>query len=451
MGNNSMVRSRSFLGIFLGIFFIFFYSATSWAFVDFVRRSSFDASTAARGGTCIAIGDDPTSMEVNPALISETKSNALESDLLLIFPNLDYKYTGTGNQIYKSTDKDKLLLAPGLSFAHKVKDSPFSWGISLAAVDAVATDYTIQSKFYGPVNANSNLAHLRFGPAAAYQITPKISIGTRLDIDYAIFDVKMPLGPAYLDDGRVDGFGVSGSVGLFYKPMKNLSFGIYYETPTMMNDLETDSSDGYLKMMTPGGEVDFSQLDVKTKDFDFPQNYGVGVAYSPIPSLRLSADLKYINWDKDWDKLTLKFKGPGAKKMKNAGVPTTLEIPFSIHNELALSVGAEYFFKKIYTASVGYHYHDDAMRRNYLLPYSPAEMTHTLTCGFSVKPAKNVKIALAYMYSYADDSKANAIHGYDAALEPQLGLPAGALQSELSGAKTNYQFQNLELSVTLYW
>jgi len=452
MCKDSLGRVRCLSTVFLGIISIVFYSATCWAFVDYVRPIAFDASAGARGGTTIAIGDDPTSMEVNPALLSETESNALITHLMLIFPDFDYKYTGTGGQRYKCTDKDKLLLAPGMSFAHKVKDSRWSWGLSLAAADAVATDYTVQSKFFGPVSATSNLAHLRFGPALAYQITPKLSIGTRLDIDYSILDLKMPLGLAYLDLGRMDGFGMSASVGLFYKPMKNLSFGVYYETPAVMQDLETGSSDGYLKMMTPGGEVAFGQLDVKAKHLNFPQNYGVGVAYSPIPSLRLSSDLKYINWNKDWDELTLKFSGPGAEGMKNAGVPTTLKVPLSVHNELAFSVGAEYFFNEMYTASVGYHYHDDAVTENYLLPYIPAEMTHTLTCGFSVRPAENVKLALAYMYSFVDDSNAHPIHGYDESLEQQLGMPAGALQSELSGSETIYNnVQTLQISVSLYW
>jgi len=377
-----------------------------------------------RGGTSIAIGDDVTNVEVNPALISETKSNALQTDILFIFPRFDIFYDGTGGQRYKSTDAERWLMAPTMSFAHKIKDSRWAWGLSFAAPDALLTDYTVQSKFFGAVNAKSKLMHLRFGPALSYQITPKLSIGARL----------------------------TGSVGLLYKPMDNLSIGLFYESPGFMQDLETANNDGYLKMMTPGGEVSFSQIGIKMKDFAFPQNCGLGVAYSPIPSVRLSADVKYINWEADWDKVKLEFGGSGGDKMRMAGIPTTLEIPLDVQDQIVFGVGAEYFIDDKYTVSLGYHYHDDAIPTNNYIPITPPEMTHSCTCGFSFKPADNVKIAFAYMYSFMDDPKGKKRHAFDESLENQLGLPAGALQSELCNSEADYhEVHNLQLSVSFYW
>ena len=452
MSKNFASRVSFLSVVLLGVFSIVFYAATSWAFIDYVRRIGFNASADARGGTSIAIGDDVSNVEINPALISETEGSALQTDLLFIFPRFDFSYDGTDGQRYKSTDAERWLMAPTMSFAHKIKDSRWAWGLSFAAPDALLTDYTMQSKFFGPVNAKSKLMHLRFGPALSYQITPKLSIGARLNIDYGSLDLRTPLGIAFLDTGNADGFGVSGSVGLLYKPMDNLSIGIFYESPTFMQDLETANSDGFLKMMTPGGEVAFSQLDVKMKDYAFPQNFGLGVAYSPIPSVRLSADIKYINWEADWDKLTLEFGGSGAEKMRMAGVPTSLDIPLDIQDQIVLGVGAEYFLNDKYTVSLGYHYHDDAIPTNNYAPITPPEMTHSCTCGFSYKPTDYVKIAFAYMYSFIDDPKGDTIHAFDESLEGQLGLPSGVLQSELCNSEVDYhEVHNLQLSVSLYW
>jgi long-subunit fatty acid transport protein len=341
-------------------------------------------------------------------------------------------------------------MAPAMSFAKKVKDSPWSWGLSIAAPDALATDYTVQSKFFGPVNADSELLHLRFGPAAAYQITPEFSIGARFDIDYGTLDLTMPLGRALIDLGQCDGFGISGAVGLFYKPRKNLSFGLYYETPTAIQDLESKNADGYIGVAMPGGNMYFSNLDVTVTDMQFPQNFGLGGAYSPIPSLRLSADLKYLDWNSVWDELTVKLSGPDAAEMQNAGLPTTLKIPHNIDNQWTVGVGAEYFFAERYKVSLGYHYNDDALGKNYLLPYTPAEVKHTLSAGFSFMPVKTTKISLAYMHAFMDDSVADS-HGYDAALENQLGMQPGYLQSELNGAESTYNAQILQISVIFYW
>ena len=437
----------------VSVFFLafVFFPVTSWAALDWIRSNGFSASANGRGGTSIAIGDDPSNMELNPAVISATENYALETNLMLLFPDFNFEYTGTGGQRYKSTDKNRLLLAPGMSFAKKIKDSPWSWGLSLAAPDAIATDYTIQSKFFGPVNASSEILHLRFGPAGAYQITPELSIGARLGIDYGSMDMRMPLGTAIIDLGQCDGFGISGALGLFYTPRKNLSFGIYYESPTMMEDLKTQNADGYIGVATPMGNMYFSDLDVTLEDVQFPQNFGLGMAYSPIPSLRLSADVKYINWKSNWEELSVKYSGAGADAMKAAGMPTTLKIPLNIDNQFTVGVGGEYFLGEMYKFSLGYSYNDNAMEDNFLLPYAPAEVEHTLSLGFAYMPTKSVKIALAYMYAIMDDSKASSHHGYDQSLEQQLGMPPGALQSELNDSETKYNAQALQISASFYW
>lgn len=444
------MRRRHLLTVFLFFLVFVFFPVNSWAVIDWIRANGFDASSNGRGGTTIAIGDDPSSMEVNPALISETENYAFETSLILSFPDFDFKYNGTGGERYKSSDKDGMLMGAGMSFASKVKDSPWSWGLSLSAPDAISTDYTIQSKFFGPMNASAEILHMRFGPACAYQITPEFSIGARLGIDYATMDIRMPLGTALIDLGNCNGFGVSGAVGLFYKPRKDLSFGLYYESPTALQDLESRGADGYIGMATPGGNMYFSNLDVTVEDVRFPQNFGVGGAYSPMPSLRFSADLKYINWKSDWEEVTVKYSGAGSAAMENAGLPTTLKIPLNIDNQWTVGVGVEYFFGEIYKVSLGYHYNDNAVSDAYVFPFGPAEVEHTLSFGFSFKPVKFVKIALAYMYCFMDDSTA-ASHGYDASLEKQLGMPPGSLQSELNGSKTDKNAQAVQISVSFYW
>lgn len=430
---------------------LFLFPGNTWAFLDFTRSIGPDASSMGRGGTTIAIGEDPSSMEINPALISETENYAVQMNIMPIFPSFEFEYDGTGGARYKSKDKDRILLGAGMSFAHKIKDSPWSWGLSFSAPDAIATDYTIQSKFFGPTNASSELLHFRFGPAGAYQITKELSVGMRFGIDYGSLDLAIPLGAAFIDIGQCDGFGVSGALGLFYKPRTNLSFGLYYESPTAMQDLKSRGGDGYIGLATPGGNMYFSNLDVAVEDQQFPQNFGIGVAYSPIPALRISSDLKYIAWWNDWKELTLKFSGHGADDMKNLGMPTTIKVPINVDNQWTFGLGAEYFFADIYKCSLGYHYNDNGMSDNYLLPYVPAEVEHTLTFGFSVRPVKSVKIALAYMYCIMDDSSASSAHGYDQSLEKQFGMPPGSLQSELNGSETKYNAQGVQISASFYW
>ncbi|MDY6972788.1 MAG: outer membrane protein transport protein [Thermodesulfobacteriota bacterium] len=433
------------------VFFSLCFPAWTLAGVDFPRVIGFNAASMSRGGNTIAVGGDPSNMNVNPALVSETEGNALEINLLSVFKELEFTYTGTNNNTYTSNDKDSILLAPGFSYAHKDKGSPWSWGVTFAAPDFVASDYTIQSKNFGPANGSSEIIHLRFGPAVAYQVTPSLSIGVRLGIDYGWLDLRLPLGLAYLDFGQCDGFGFSAGLGLLYKPSKNLSLGLYYESATVMQDLKSKNADGYINLMTPWGKANFFNLDIEMNNVQFPQNFGCGVAFEPLPAWRFCGDIKYLDWSRHWDELEVVFVGPGAAAMDAIGLPGALRVPVHADNQITFGLGAEYFFRETFTLSVGYHYGNNAMGDNYTDPYIPAEVEHTITCGVSVKSARSFKLGMCFAYALMDDSRAGSPHPYDQSLEMQLGLPPGALDSEFSGSKTDYAVQIIQLSFSIYW
>ncbi|MDY6973284.1 MAG: outer membrane protein transport protein, partial [Thermodesulfobacteriota bacterium] len=359
--------------------------------------------------------------------------------------------TGTNNNLYTSTDKDRIDLAPSICYAHNNKHSPWSWGLSLSVPDAVNTDYTIQSKYFGPVNGFSQILHIKFGPVVAYQVTPNLYVGTRLSIDHSSADLRMPVGLAYIDIGECSAFGLSGSVGILYKPTEKLNLGLYYEAPTMMKDLESKNADGYLSLMSPAGRIDFSNLDVTLNDMQFSQNLGIGLAYRPSRAWRLSADVRYFSWHKDWKDLEIVYSGASAAAMTAAGVPTTIKIPTNVSNQVTFGLGVEHFFGEIYTVSAGYHHAHDAMSDNYMLPFIPATMEHTITCGFSVRPSATIKMGISLMYGIWADPSAGPYHGYDQSLEMQLGLPPGSLDSEYNGATTDRTMRNIQLSFSVYW
>lgn len=423
----------------------------AWGFGNFIRIIAYNAGGMGRGGTCIAIGDDPSNLNFNPAIIGETESNALDINLLSIFKELDITYTGTNNTVYTSSDKDRIDLAPCISYAHNNKNSPWSWGFSLSVPDAVSTDYTIQSKYFGPVNAFSQILHIKFGPVVAYQVTPDLFIGTRLSLDHGSVDLRMPIGLTYIDLGECSAFGVSTSVGVLYKPTENLNIGLYYEAPTWMKDMESKNADGYLSIMTPGGRIDFSNLDVTLNNVQFSQNFGLGVAYMPSRSWRLSADVRYFNWHKHWKEIEVEYSGTGSAAMIAGNLPTTIIIPAHVSDQVTFGLGLEYFFEEIYSVSAGYHHAHDAMSDNYLLPFVPATMEHTLTCGFSVMPSKNIRFGISLMYGIWADPSATSYHGYDQSLEMQLGLPPHSLDSELNNATTDRTMRNIQLSLCVYW
>ncbi|SPD72428.1 hypothetical protein PITCH_A1350009 [uncultured Desulfobacterium sp.] len=435
------------------VFFMLYLPSQVWGFAHYTRVIGYNAGAMGRGGTSIAIADEPSNVNFNPALISETESNALDVNLLLIFPQFDFTYTGTDNKRYTATDKDRMAMGPGVSYAHKNKNSPWSWGLAFSAPDAITTDYTIQSKHFDSVNMYSEIMHLRFGPIVAYQLTPKLSMGIRFFVDYSSVDFRTPLGLVCMDLGQADGYGVSGGVGLLYKPSEDLNFGFYYESSTLLQDLETRSADSYLKLYDPGSSTTktYSNMVAKVNNLQFPQNFGIGVAYRLLPSLRLSADVRYFNWKKDWKEMEVEYSGMGSGYMAADGIPTSIKLPFNVDNQTIFGLGLEYSLSEMSALSVGYCYGDDATGANYLFPITPATMEHTVTAGLSFLPAKHVRLGISFLYGFFNDPKASSLHGYDRSLERQMGLPPGSINSELSGSEVDYTVYNIQLSATIFW
>ena len=410
-----------------------------FAFLDFIKVIGNNSGSTGRGGTALAIGE-PGNMNFNPAIISEIKGNAVEIDFLMATANFEFKYTGTNNEREASNMKDRIGILPGMNYVSNNQDSPWSWGLSFTIPDGFFTDYTIQSKNFGPVNAFSEILHFRLAQTTAYKITPNLTLGLRIGVDYGTLDLRMPLGLAYLDLGTCDSVGASGALGLLYKPSEKIAFGLYYET-TKMGDLKSRDNDGYLKF---SDGTNCGKIDIEVDEFQFPDHFGFGVAYRPFKSWRFSADIKYICWSDDWNELKLNLKGDSVNLSR-------LTIPLDIDDQIPLSFGIEYFPNEIWTFLIGYHYNDDPMKANYLNPIIAAEEKHLITCGFSVQPVKQFKFGVSFMYGMMDDPEASDIHAYDLSIERQLGLQRGDLQSELSGSSANYTCFSIELSFVVFW
>ncbi len=414
------------------VILFFIINDVALGFIDYTRIIGYNAPALGRGGTDVAIATLPSSLNVNPAGLTQLEGFQFESTLGLIHPTeIRFDYNGTGGERYRTKDKDEVLFDPALSLGYHPQNKKWAVGLSIAAPDALATDYTFHSKYFGPVNSYSEYLHLRAGVGVAYQLTPQFSIGARLDLNWQSFDLRLPLGIAYLDLGQCDGFGFSAGLGMLYK-LDNLSFGFSWSSRTIMADLKSDPEAGYINMYDPatGDIASISRLNVKLKDFDSPHVFTWGIAYRPVEALRVSAELKYILWSDTFKTMKVRYSGPGAEAL-----PTTaIDVPMNVKDQTPVGLGIEYFATEHLTLSFGYRYGDNAVPENNLLPQAPSIINHNWTLGIRYQLSQ-LNIALAYIHSEGEDLQATSRHAVDTAVEPQLGLPPRALDSELNGSR----------------
>ena len=434
----------------------------SWAFLDFIHRISQNAAQTSRGNTVCAIGEQPTDTTFNPALGSFITQNmngmddSLETYFMFATTDFEFRYDGTNGDRYNTRGTDNFAALPELAYLHHIKDSPMTWGLNFYIPDGFMVDYSYNTKYFGGMNTHTQIVHYRFGPFLSYEITPNLSVGARIAADYANINLRLPFGMAFFNTGEMYGYGWSTTIGLAYKLNEKLQCGLYYDDTYMQGSAKSKNRDGDVKMCTTpvsGGVgspyADFNNIDMQVQNLDFPRNFGFGVAYMPTPSWRFTADIKYLMWDEDFDKLTLKIHSKDFAAANPKGT-NKIFLPLGIDNQMPVSVGVEYFFGDIYRLGVGYHYHDVAMDNDQFIPSVPTTSTHFISTGLTIKPAETVKIDFAVGLGFMDDGKIKS-SSYDRSIEKQLGLPAGSLDSEYNNSTQDFQQYNFEIGFTCYW
>jgi long-chain fatty acid transport protein len=224
-------------------------------------------------------------------------------------PKIDAKITNRGGitpGTFSADAEDNVYPIPAIGFSSPLGKEGTKWRFGLAAygVSGLGVDYRNtaldQSTFYpapplpqaAPLATGvyTQLQIMKFAPAIAYQVTPKLSLGLALPIDYGVLDLK---------DGGSSGFALGALPGIIYKPIDNLSIGLTYTSPQKItykhvSDFDQDGT--------------YDDLDLES-----PQQVGFGIAYDFFDAgLVIEADVKWINWadadgykDFDWDNQTV--------------------------------------------------------------------------------------------------------------------------------------------------
>jgi long-chain fatty acid transport protein len=156
-------------------------------------------------------------------------------------------------------------------------------------------------------------------PTVAVRLHPRIRLGAGVQIVRATADLRraidgfQPFGVEPQVELGGGGWGVGGNAGLLIDVVPNmLSFGATYRSRASM-DIKGKAH--FTNVPTDFQSMAHDQ-GAKTR-VTLPDNIGFGLAYWPIPELRLAADLDYVGWQSIHD-LTIVFDdGTSTSEPKN--------------------------------------------------------------------------------------------------------------------------------------
>ncbi len=190
----------------------------------------------------------------------------------IFMPDARTRVIAPGLDTGKHRSDSDLFLIPAIGISSPITPD-LRFGLAAYGVSGLGVDYRDSINLGGGKSIYTNFQAMKFAPNIAYMISPNLSVGLSVHIDYGALD---------LAHGTSTGYTAGAQVGAIYKTGP-LSIGAVYVTPQEIKYKNV----AYL-------DTDTTLDDLKLES---PQTAGLGVAYEPIQNVLLvEVDGKWINW-----------------------------------------------------------------------------------------------------------------------------------------------------------
>ncbi|MFP4615182.1 MAG: OmpP1/FadL family transporter [Thiohalorhabdus sp.] len=203
------------------------------------------------------------------------------------------------------------------------------YGTSGLGVDYPQTEMTAQD-LTGDGNPDqmywsgySNIQFWQMAPTLAYRVDDRLKVGAALNIDYQSVAFKQHVTAEDADgDGNQEeiqnfdlsrgaqAFGFGLSLGALYDVNEQLSVGLSYKSEQAFSDLEYNLDQGDIGE-DQGNGFQGQPAGTYKLGLDYPQQASLGIKYSPLTTLDVSADIKWINWSATMDDLKVEAPSGG--------------------------------------------------------------------------------------------------------------------------------------------
>lgn len=331
----------------------------------------------------------------NPGSISGLQSSELSFGLGLLLPTTSVSSTapvpGVGTVTGTTQSQPGVAPIPTMAYVQKIDDSAWTWGIGVFTLGGFSTNYPAsltnpilapQPGGLGAVNAISQLYQV--APTLACAVTERLSIGVTPTVSFSYLQAN-PLvlaapnagiyGPGY---GTRVSWGGGVNFGAYYIVNDEWNLGFTIKSPQWFEPTRINSQ-------TPAGLPTQAKLD-----FVLPMVMSWGAAYKGFQRTVIDCDLRFVDYWAAHGFAQEGFLGNGAV----AGL--------GWRSVFALAVGAQYLLNDRWTLRIGYNYNGNPIpaAQSEFNVLSPLIYQHILSCGFSVKIARNVSANLAYSHAF---------------------------------------------------
>ncbi|MCF6289840.1 MAG: outer membrane protein transport protein [Desulfobacterales bacterium] len=412
------------------------------------------------GGASFAYDNGTAAMMNNPATLGlSDQGNRVDLAFGFLAPNVDTKQTGQADA-HSAAD---LFLMPAVGWTNKNGGLTYGFGVfGQGGMGAEFSATSFLAKGSGDV-VRSEVGVGRAMIPLTYDVNDKLTIGGSFDFVWAGMDVKMamtgmefgdmvaalggtqsqgtatgtmvnglvasigtlldPTGPvnwARFDfsnssdfTGEAKGYGVAGKIGMVYKVSPTVTLGATYHSKTSLSDLKTDDATvtmsanvdtGIAGGGAPSGTYATMLIpvtgEIAVRNFQWPETYGVGVAFQATKDLLLAVDVKRIMWSDVMEDFTMAFTADPAAQQSGlaagfGGSQMTATLFQQWDDQTVIALGAAYRVNKELIVRAGYNHATNPVPDTYLNYLFPAIEESHVTAGLGYRLSENSGIDLA--------------------------------------------------------
>ncbi len=385
------------------LFLLSFFILMCFPLVSFsgnVDTFGIGSKATALGGAYAAYADGPFAIYYNPAGLTQIKRPTASVGFEIMDPSLkmyDYKAKDSnGNEVqpYGKTfsDTSPNLVIPHFGVAVPINDK-FTFGLA----SYVPYGLHIQWEDNTAVNAGaynsfeSYYVRMVVTPNISYKLSDKLSLGLGVSIGRSwsgtqrrIYAPSMPtLNNRVIKGTLMDSVNYSYNIGILYKPIDKLSFGLTYRSKTKTH-------------FSGNVEVIGVQKVGATTSIDFPDQVQFGVRYMPTDKLSLETDVVWTHWGLI-KKYTIHFDQP------------LLGMPYEVFdrqwkNTTQVRFGVEYKASKLLSLRAGYYYDPTPIPTSTFDLLWPDGNKNTYSIGAGLNFGK-ISVDLAVQYIVASSKR----------------------------------------------
>jgi long-chain fatty acid transport protein len=397
-----------------------------------MNLEGYGAVATAMGGASMAYDNGAGAMMNNPATLGLMgQGSALGVALGFLGPDVKSSVPAYGMNADSSANA---FYMPAIGYL--MKTGKFTFGAGVYSQGGMGTEYDANSFLAmgtgDKVRSEVGVGRLIF--PLAYNVNDSLSIGGSVDWVWATMDIKMAASsgdfmamanPSTMTSGmgtamqnlmlggantfRIDfsdnndfsgkavGTGFAGKLGLTYKVNSALTFGAVYHSKTDLGDMETDSGGASFSAYNSGTAMGAPVTGkITIHNFQWPETYGLGMAYQVNDKLMIAADYKRLNWSKVMKDFKMTYT------TDNLGTGVTESADFKISQNWAdqdvFMIGGSYRLTDAVTLRAGGNFAKNPIPDDRVHPLFPAiiKSHYTFGVGYMTTKTSGVDFSLVY-------------------------------------------------------